>query len=135
MPATAKEDLPVQMTLGIDVACRAAHQASLERDAVGLEMLCYLRHHPAPHLAGEPIISRIRPPDPWQLPARSGGRGRIIAGRLRPFTTRHHTTPRRRAQTRCHLAQAPAGPRVFRLRTASRRGDIAEDDEICVHNR
>jgi transposase len=29
MLATAKEDLPVQMTLGIDVACRAAHQASL----------------------------------------------------------------------------------------------------------
>src|SRR5215468_2889132 len=28
-PATAKEELAVQMTLGIDVACRAAHQASL----------------------------------------------------------------------------------------------------------
>jgi transposase len=33
LPATAKEDLPVQMTLGIDVACRAAHQASLADEA------------------------------------------------------------------------------------------------------
>src|SRR6201996_837344 len=31
--ATAKEELPVQMTLGIDVACRAAHQASLADEA------------------------------------------------------------------------------------------------------
>jgi hypothetical protein len=38
----------------------------LERDAVGFEMLRYLRHHPAPHLAGEPIITRIRPRGPWQ---------------------------------------------------------------------
>jgi transposase len=30
---TAKEELPVQMTLGIDVACRAAHQASLADEA------------------------------------------------------------------------------------------------------
>src|SRR5438552_11807292 len=40
----------------------------LERDAVGLEMLRYLRHHPTPHLAGEPIITPIPPRDPWQLP-------------------------------------------------------------------
>src|SRR5438067_11903837 len=42
----------------------------LERDAAGLEMLRYLRHHPAPHLAGKPIITRGRPPGPWQVPAR-----------------------------------------------------------------
>src|SRR6516162_10886201 len=41
----------------------------LERDAAGLEMLRYLRHHAAPHLAGEPIITRMPPRDPWQLPA------------------------------------------------------------------
>src|SRR5207244_6278604 len=60
----------------------------LERHAAGLEMLCYLRHHPTPHLAGEPIITPIRPRGPWQLPARRGGRGRMIAGSLRPFTTK-----------------------------------------------
>src|SRR5689334_19637271 len=43
----------------------------LERDAVGFEMLCYLRHHPAPHLAGEPIITPVRPRGPWQLPGAS----------------------------------------------------------------
>src|SRR5213595_3292438 len=32
-----------------------------ERDAVGFEMLRYLRHHPAPHLAGEPSITRNGP--------------------------------------------------------------------------
>src|SRR2546430_1950083 len=52
----------------------------LERDAVGLEMLRYLRHHPAPHLVGEPIITRMRPRGPWQLPARRGGWARMIAG-------------------------------------------------------
>src|SRR5437870_12884385 len=51
----------------------------LERDAVGFEMLRYPRHHPTPHLAGEPIITPIRPRDPWQLPARWGGRGRVGA--------------------------------------------------------
>jgi hypothetical protein len=48
------------------------------------------------------------------------------------------TTPiraRRCAEHLHHLAQAPAGSRVFRPRTASRRGDIAESDGICVHNR
>jgi len=43
----------------------------LERDAVGFEMLRYLRHHPTP-FAGEPSITRIRPRDPGQLPARRG---------------------------------------------------------------
>src|SRR5438876_5662969 len=42
----------------------------LERDAVGLEMLRYLRHHPTPHLAREPSITRLRPRGPWQLPDR-----------------------------------------------------------------
>src|SRR5712675_2870160 len=59
----------------------------LERDAAGLEMLRYLRHHLAPHLAGEPIITRIRPRGPGQLPARRGGRGRRVASSRRPFTT------------------------------------------------
>src|SRR6516164_7800272 len=46
----------------------------LERDAVGFEMLRYLRHHPTPLSAGEPSITRIRPRGPRQLPARRGGR-------------------------------------------------------------
>jgi hypothetical protein len=46
----------------------------LERDAVSFEMLRYLRHHPAPHLARETIITRVRRRGPWQLPARRGGR-------------------------------------------------------------
>src|SRR2546421_4358071 len=33
----------------------------LERDAAGLEMLRYLRHHPAPHLAREPEHSADTP--------------------------------------------------------------------------
>src|SRR5947208_857107 len=33
----------------------------LERDAVVFEMLRYLRHHPAPHFAGEPSITRNGP--------------------------------------------------------------------------
>ena len=81
----------------------------LERDAVGFEMLRYLCHHPAPHLAGEPIITRIRPRGPWQLPARRGGRGRMIAGSLRPFTTRRHTTSRQREQNETE-EQIRAGP-------------------------
>src|SRR6266700_2377948 len=48
----------------------------LEPDAVGLEILSYLRHRPAPHLAGEPSITRMRPCGPWQLPARPGRRSR-----------------------------------------------------------
>src|SRR5690242_4886494 len=64
----------------------------LERNAVGFEMLCYLRHHPAPHLAGEPIITPIRPRGPWQLPACRGGRGRMIAGSLRPSRPGRDTT-------------------------------------------
>jgi len=55
-------------------------------------------------------------------------------------------TPHRRAQRRSgarryaehlhHLAQAPAaGLRAFRPGTASRRGNVAESDEICVRNR
>src|SRR5438477_6920546 len=54
----------------------------LERDAVRLEMLRYLRHHPAPHLAREPSITWIRPRDPWQLSARPGAGGRMIADSL-----------------------------------------------------
>src|SRR5690348_6313693 len=49
----------------------------LERDAVGLEMLCYLRHHLTPHLAGEPSITPIRPRDPKAVtgpPGAAGGR-------------------------------------------------------------
>src|SRR6516164_10986671 len=44
----------------------------LERDAVGLKMLCYLRHHPTPLVAREPSITRVHPRDPWQFPVRQG---------------------------------------------------------------
>jgi hypothetical protein len=44
----------------------------LEWDAMGFEMLRYLPHHPTPHLAREPSITRIRPRDPWRLSARRG---------------------------------------------------------------
>ena len=54
--------------------------------------------------------------------------------------THHRRAQRRSGARRCaehlrHLAQAPAGSRVFRPRTASRRGNIAEYDENRVHNR
>src|SRR3974377_905708 len=39
----------------------------LERDAVGFEMLRYLRHHPTPRFATEPSITRIRPPRPMAV--------------------------------------------------------------------
>src|SRR5258707_6286261 len=42
----------------------------LEWDAVGFEMLRYLRHHPTPHLAREPSVTRIRPRNPWRLSPR-----------------------------------------------------------------
>src|SRR5207244_13426604 len=45
----------------------------LERDAAGLEMLRYLSHHPATHLAGEPLISRIPPPRPLAVTGPPGG--------------------------------------------------------------
>src|SRR5215469_4237112 len=35
------------------------------RDAVGFEMLRYPCHHPAPLLARQPSITRMRPRDPW----------------------------------------------------------------------
>src|SRR2546423_629110 len=89
----------------------------LERDAVGLEMLCYLRHHPAPHLAGEPIITRIRPRDPGQLPAR---RGRMIAGSLRPSRPGRDTTPRGRLT--CPAVRTPGVIAAMTSMTAPRRG-------------
>src|SRR5436189_6260488 len=39
----------------------------LERDAAGFEMLRYLHHHRAPHLAGEPSITPIRPSRPMAV--------------------------------------------------------------------
>src|SRR3984893_4948811 len=92
----------------------------LERDTVGLEMLRYLRHHPAPHLAGEPIITRIRPRGPWQLPACRGGRGRMIAGSLRPSRPGRDTTPRGRLT--CPAVRAPGVIAALTSMTAPRRG-------------
>src|SRR5437762_13330098 len=46
-----------------------------ERDAAGFEMLRYLRHHPAPHLAGEPSISPIRPSRPMAVTGPAGAAG------------------------------------------------------------
>src|SRR5262249_22417595 len=43
-----------------------------EPDAVGLEMLRYPRHRPAPLVAREPSITRIPPRDPWQVSAPLG---------------------------------------------------------------
>src|SRR6266566_3628045 len=92
----------------------------LERDAVGLEMLCYPRHHPAPHLVGEPIITPIRPRGPGQLPARRGGRGRMIAGRLRPSRPGRDTTPRGRLT--CPAVRTPGVIAAMTSMTAPRRG-------------
>src|SRR5438105_12279725 len=46
-----------------------------ERDAAGFEMLRYPRHHPTPHLAGEPIITRIRPSRPMAVTGPPGAAG------------------------------------------------------------
>src|SRR5215475_4171280 len=46
----------------------------LERDAVGLKMLRYLRHHPPP-FAREPSITRTRPRGPWRFPGGRRARG------------------------------------------------------------
>src|SRR5689334_13567028 len=43
----------------------------LERDAAGLEMLRYLRHHPPPLSPQVTSITRILRRDPWQLPRSS----------------------------------------------------------------
>src|SRR6266481_5739708 len=91
-----------------------------ERDAAGLEMLRYPRHHPAPHLAGEPSITRIRPRGPGQLPARRGGRGRMIAGSLRPSRPGRDTTPRGRLT--CPAVRTPGVIAATTSMTAPRRG-------------
>src|SRR6476646_4559441 len=47
----------------------------LERDAVGLEMLCYLRHHPTPHLAGGTDHNADTPSRPMAVTGSPGAAG------------------------------------------------------------
>jgi len=79
-----------------------------ERDAVGLEMLGYLCHHPTPSSRqGKPGMTRMRPGDPWQFPARRGRpAARMIAG-SRPFPARasHHAS----AEGADKMVKAPPG--------------------------
>src|SRR5439155_11917738 len=91
----------------------------LERDAVGLEMFCYLRHHHAPHLAGEPIITPIRPRGPWQVTGPPGRPGRMIAGSLRPSRPGRHDPSGRLT---CPAVRAPGVIAAMMRMTAPRRG-------------
>src|SRR5215468_11149036 len=67
----------------------------LERDAVGLEMLRYLRHHPAPKSLRGTEHNADTPPRPRAVTGPAARYGaRMIADSLRPFTARSsHNAP------------------------------------------